>query len=161
MPLWLKWVLTVLSFAAVGATAVILLNRAGATNPSEAEQPAAVAQADREGQIVTRQDQAVHRIRLSRSLHPRAGLERAILLDMRTLVARHDLAGPAKRVGCRALARWRPDRRRFRCHALAGGFSYPFAGVADLSTRQLSWCKDDSTSVDPSLQVPLSPACTS
>ncbi len=104
-------------------------------------------------------DQALHRTALTRSLTPAQALERAILADMRTRVAHHDVNGPVQRVRCSRLARRRQYRLPFRCLALTGGFAYPFAGLVDLRTSELVWCTDDSTAVDPGLQVPLNPAC--
>src|SRR5712691_8347203 len=146
LPLWLKWVLTLFVFAALSVAALIFLHRSGEANLPAAEPDAAESQANHLGQVVTKQDQAVHRAELSRAFAPRLALEHAIRADVHTLVAQHDIAGPVQHVTCQGVSRRRPHRLPFRCQALAGGFNYPFAGVADLTARELSWCKDDSTS---------------
>lgn len=161
VPLWLKYVLTLAVFVPLSVAAVIYIHGPGAPDTPGSENPAAAAQADHLGRIVSQQDQAVHRATLSPSLAPKVALQRAILVDVRMRIAGHDIAGPAGRVSCDPLAHIHAGRLPFRCRALAGGFSYPFAGVVDARTRQLTWCKNDNTSVDPALRVPLSSACTS
>ena len=160
-PLWLKWVLSVTFFAGLLVALVIYVHGAGDRGPGSAENPAAEARANRLGQIVTAQDQAVHQMPLARSLGPARALEDAILIDMRARIMRHDVNGPVQQVRCSQNVRRRTNRLSFRCQALTGGFAYPFAGIVDLRTRELVWCKDDSSSVDPGLQVPLNAACRS
>ena len=161
MPLWLKWVLTLLTFAVLSAAVVIFVSRANNSEKSYSESPTAAAQANQAGEAVSARDQAPHQTRLSQSRGTHSALERAIAADMRTRVAQHDVTGPVQRVSCTPVAPRRPGRRPFRCQALVGGFSYPFVGVADLRARELVWCKDDRASYDPSVEAPLSPACTS
>jgi hypothetical protein len=161
LPLWLKWVLSLLVAGGFLAALVIFVSR----NPTgdqgaPTESPAAAVQANRDGRIVSAQDQAPRQARLASLVGAKADLEHAILLDMRHRVARHDLGGPLQRVTCGALASRGRRRLRFRCRALAGGFSYPFVGVADLRARELTWCKDDTVAVDQPLRVPLSARCT-
>ena len=161
MPLWLRWFLSLTAAVGVVTALVIVVGRnplgdQGATTPSAA----GAAVANREGQIVTAQDQAPHHAVLPQSLPARVALERAIAADMRNLVATNDLAGPVQAVTCKQLASRNATSVAFRCDARADNFSYPFAGVADLSTHKLTWCKNDSVAVDPGLQVPLNRACT-
>lgn len=162
MPLWLKWVLSLL--VAVGLITALVVyvgsNPLGDQSTNPALNPPAAAQANREGQIVTAQDQLPHHAALPRSLAPRVALERAIAAVMRTRAATAELAGPVQRVTCTQLAPRKATSLVFRCHALAGGSSYPSDGVVDLSTRELTWCRDDRLLVDPGLRVPLSAACT-
>jgi len=159
VPLWLKWVLSVLVFGAMLVALVVFVRDSGGAGPA-AENPAAEAQANRLGQIVTRQDQAVHRAVLPATVPTAIALERAILADVRARAATGDIGGPVERVRCAPVSRHAPGRQSFRCTARAGGFDYPFVGVADARARELVWCKDDRTTVDPGLQVPLNPACT-
>jgi len=161
MPLWLRWVLTLAAFAALTVAVVILVSRDNGGDQKYSESPAAEAQANAAGQAVSAKDQAAHQAPFPRSLAARAALESAIRLDMRTRVARHDLSGPVQHAACSPLTRKSPDRLPFRCHAIVGGFAYPFVGVADLRTHVLIWCKDDRASYDPSVEAPLSPACVS
>ena len=161
LPLWLRWFLSLTVAAGLVIALVIFVGR----NPrgdqgATAQNVAGAAEANREGQIVTAQDQAPHQAVLPQSLPASVALERAIAADMRNRVATHDLAGPVRAVTCKQLASRNATSLSFRCGALAGNFSYPFAGVADLSTHKLTWCKNDSLAVDPGLQVPLSRACT-
>jgi len=159
VPLWLKWVLSVLVFGAMLVALVVFVRDSGGTGPA-AENPAAVAQANRLGQIVIRQDQAVHRAVLPATVPPAIALERAILVDMRARAATGDISGPVELVRCAPVARHAPGRLPFHCLARAAGFDYPLVGVVNLRARRLTWCKDDRTTVDPGLQVPLDPACT-
>jgi len=158
VPLWLKWVLSLLVFGGMLVALVVVVRGSGPTPTTE--NPAAEAQANRLGQIVTAQDQAIHRAALPAAVPPGKALERAILADMRGRVSRHDINGPVERVRCAPITRHAAGRLPFRCTARAAGFDYPFAGVVDPRARELVWCKDDRTTVDPGLEVPLNPACT-
>lgn len=159
VPLWLKWVLSLLVFGGMLVALVVVVRGSG--NPAlPTESPAGEAQANRLGQIVTAQDQAVHRAALPGAVAPAKALERAILADMRTRVAKADISGPVERVRCAGVPRHASGRLSFRCTARAGGFDYPFVGVVNTRSRELVWCKDDRTTVDPGLEVPLNPACT-
>lgn len=159
-PLWLRWLLSVLLFGGMFVALVAVVSNSGNAARPAAESPRSEAQANRLGQIVTAQDQSPHRAALPRSIPPVIALERAITSDMRERVTTHDIDGPVQRVRCTPTASRSTGRLAFRCVARAGGFDYPFDGVADRRAGQLVWCKNDSVSVDAGLQVPISPACT-
>lgn len=159
LPLWLRWVLSTVVFGGLLVALVIVVSNSGSAMTA-VESPASAAQANRLGQKVTAQDQSPHHAVLPASIPPGIALQRAILSDMRTLVSSNDLRGPVGRVSCTPAKRHAPGRLPFHCIARAGGFNYPFDGVADTHAHKLIWCKNDRTIVDPGLEVPLNPACT-
>jgi len=159
VPLWLKWLLSVLVFGGMFVALVVFVRGSGGPTPVD-QNRGAEAQANRLGQIVTAQDQASHRAALPTAAPPATALGHAILADMRARVASHDISGPVERVRCIPVTRHAAGRLPFHCTARAAGFDYPFVGMVDIRARELIWCKDDRTTVDPGLQVPLNPTCT-
>jgi pyruvate/2-oxoglutarate dehydrogenase complex dihydrolipoamide acyltransferase (E2) component len=180
-PLRLRWVLTLtVAASAVVAVVIVVHNQNNANQPvdqdpaafSQAsaegvgatvppESPAAGANANAEGQAVSAQDQAPHEASLASARSLRLALERAIMVDLRSLAATDDVTGPAQSVTCDAGVRQPSGHLAFRCRALAGGTDYAFVGVAEPAARKLIWCKDDSAIYDAEVEAPISPACTS
>lgn len=153
-PLWLRWVLTLLTFGAIAIIAALVLRGPGNSPQGDA---AALLRANRAARLVVTQDQAPHSSALARGVAPSIALERAIAADIRGRVRRHQLGGPAQGVRCAAIRAGRVARPPFRCTAGAGGIGYPYVGVVDLRARRLTWCKFDPA--PPDQVVPLSPRC--
>lgn len=156
MPLWLRWVLTVLGFAALTVAAVVVVRGSGGNGG--AAQRSAQARADRLGRIVLASDQAPRGASLSGRQAPRLALERVIVADMRQRIRRSELSGPLQGVRCQRAARSPDGRRAFRCTVRAGGVPYPFLGVVDLRGRRVTWCKHDPGPTAAS-EIPVSPRC--
>lgn len=155
LPLWLKYALTACVFVPLAvATGIYIHNQTNAPPPQAPPLPS--AQTTRG---VMERDQAVHHAADPSSLTPAVGLERAILADVRTRIARHEISGHARKVSCVRLAHKSAGRLAFSCHAFVGDLSYAFRGVVDLATRTLTWCKDDNISAAGSIRVPLNAAC--
>lgn len=156
LPLWARWALTLLAFGTLSIAAVIAVK--GSNESSQEQQAAALIEASRAARKVVIRDQAPRSSALPGGVSPGTGLERAIGADVRSRVRRDELEGPAQGVRCAQAKPERASRRPFRCTARAGGFGYPFRGVADLRARRLTWCKFDP--VPPGqAPVPLSAKC--
>jgi hypothetical protein len=155
-PLWLRWVLTVIGFAALTISVVIAIH--SSNKGSTAADDQAAREADREGRILVAQDQAPHTRKFDRALTPQRALERAIAADMQARIRHHELSGPLKRERCTPTAQQRATRRALRCSVQAGDVSYPFLGVVDLRARHITWCKRDPPPT-PTLDIPVSRRC--
>lgn len=155
LPLWLRWVLTLLVF---GALAVVGLSAVQGGGGSAQDEAAAPLEANRAARTVIVRDQAPRSAALPAGVAPKLALERAIRADVRGRVRRDRLTGPAQSVRCSPAPPAPPGRRPFRCGAKADGIRYPFRGVVDLRTGRMTWCKFDPV---PSgeVPVPLSPRC--
>ena len=82
-PLWARWLLTILGFAALAVAIVIAIHAVNDSGASPSERSAAL-EADRESQIVIAEDQAPHASPLLRSGAPtQVALQRAIGTDMK------------------------------------------------------------------------------
>lgn len=158
-PLWARWLLTLLGFCALALTIWIVLRSINDAGPSQSER-AAEAEANREGQVIVEADQAPHSATLHSSGGARLQLQLAIGADLRGRIRQGSLSGPVQSVHCLAAGPARSGREPFRCSALAAGVSYPFLGVIDRRSGQLTWCKVDPPPVAKGPQeVTVSPRC--
>ncbi len=160
LPLGLRWVLTILVFASLIATAVIVNNSGGSGKASpEGAEAAALAEARHESEIVIAQDQAPHTAPLAPRTSPRPALEQAIAADVRERIRRSQLTGPLQSVHCTPAGAPRAGRRAYACTVRSAGIEYRFDGVISAPRRQLTWCKVDPPPEGEASEVALSPLC--
>ena len=158
-PLWARWLLTILAFAALTVAIVIAIHAVNDSGASASERSAAL-EANREGRIALEEDQAPHTSGLGAGTPMRVALQRAIAIDMRNLIRHGALTGPLQGVSCSPAGHRHSERQAFDCTARAAAIAYPFLGVADERARQLTWCKFDPSPVSNGPQeVPVSPRC--
>jgi hypothetical protein len=157
LPLWARWIASLLLFGAVGAGLVAMTRDGDALYSRD---PAAETEANRLARMVVAEDQKPQTAAWRRGTHARAQLERAITADVRGRVRRGQLGGRPRRVRCGIGGPPRRGRLRFSCTALVDSITYPFAGVADRRTRRLTWCKRNPAP-DPAAEIPLDRRCTS
>ncbi len=157
LPLWARFGLAGVIAVALLVALVVYVNHHN-TNSPPSTNPAGEVSANRESEILVAQDQAPHVVRLAPGLRAQAALTRAIRADMAKRISTGALEGPLQRVQCHPTGPARGTRRAFGCNVLAGSVGYPFLGVADLRTRQVTYCKRDPPPA-PSDNVPVSPRC--
>jgi hypothetical protein len=163
LPLWARWLLTLLAYAVVIVAIVLvvrLANSAGSSSEASQSEAAAETEANRVGQVAIREDEAPHSVPLHSTASPRSALELAIAADVRGRIADGQLTGPLQSVRCKPAGAPQAARRPFSCTVTSAGIAYPFLGVADERTLQLTWCKvDPPPAADAPLEVPVSPRC--
>jgi hypothetical protein len=148
----------------VAVTILIVIVRFVSTHnndqPAQANNPAALAQANAVGEIIVRQDQAPHVARLRAGVTPAAAVDATVRAFVAAQVARGIVDGPVRRSACIALKR-HGDRQAqpFRCAVIAGGVGYPFLAVVDVRAKRITYCKQDAPPV-PSETIPVSRRCT-
>jgi hypothetical protein len=157
LPLWARFALAALIALSLVVALVLYVDRHN-TNSPPSTNPAAEVSANHEAEILVAQDQAPHVVRLAPGLHAQAALTHAVRADMHGRISRGALEGPLQRARCQPTGPARGSRRAFSCNVLAGSVGYPFEGVVDLSTRQVTYCKRDPPPA-PSDNVPVSPRC--
>ncbi len=156
-PLWARWLLSLLGFAAlIAVISVAVRGQGGSSQPDRS----AEVEADREGQIVIAQDQAAHSAALRSGIPARIALELAITADVRDRIRNGQLAGNLQSVRCERARSTLAGRRAYRCTARVANIAYPFLGVADEHARELTWCKRDPAPASNAPQaVPVTPHC--
>lgn len=160
LPLWARWLLTILVFALAAAAIVIVVHDVNTGNGAIRSEADAEAEADREGQVAIRQDEAPHVASLGAGANAQAALEHAIAADARGRIAHGQITGPLQRVHCAAAGRAHAGRRPFSCTVHSAGIAYPYMAVADERTKQLAWCKvDPPPTPGAPLEVPVSASC--
>jgi hypothetical protein len=162
LPLWARWLLTILAYAGAIVAIALVVRSANSASDSKASQSEAEAeaQANRVGQVAIREDEAPHSSVLRFAASPQSALERAITGDVRGRIAHGQLTGPLQRVRCKPAGTPQAARRPFRCTVTSAGIAYPFLGVADQRTLQLTWCKvDPPPAANAPLEVPVSSRC--
>ncbi len=117
--------------------------------------PAAVAEQNREAEIVIAQDQRPHVVRVGAGARASTALQRAIAADMNRRIAFGTVPGSLQRVACSPAG---PGARVvFHCAAFVSDVRYLYVGV--LARRQLVYCRRELPPV-PGQDVPLSPRCS-
>jgi hypothetical protein len=158
LPLWSRWLLTVIAFAVL-IVAIGILARSGGSSSREVP-PSTEVEANREGAAVISVDQAPHSMPLGSSAPENVALERAIAGDVRKRVAHQQLTGPFQDVSCSPSGHPVAGRRPFACTVISAGISYPFVGVVDTRAQTLTWCKrDPPLAGNAPLDVPVSARC--
>jgi hypothetical protein len=157
-PIWARWALGTVLAAAVLATIVIAVERAGPeVNTSEAS---AEAEVNRVSDIAITEDQAPRSASLPSGSAPASALERAIAADVRHRIADAQLTGPLQGIACKAAGAGRAGRDPYSCTVHSAGISYPFDAVVDVRGRLLTWCKIDPPPVAGAApEIPVSASC--
>jgi len=159
LPLWLRWLLTIAFYAAL-VVAVVLAVRGGGGSSESASEARAETEANRVGRVAVSEDEAPHSARAGAGEGARAALAGAIAADVRARIRRGALTGPLQSVRCTAPRRPRDGRREMRCTVRSAGISYPFVGVLEQRSGELTWCKIDPPPVPGApLEVPVSRRC--
>jgi hypothetical protein len=163
MPLWSRWLATLLVYAFVIVAIVIVVrsaNGSGGSSGASAAEAQALAEANREGRIAIAEDEAPHTAVLASGADVQLALEHAIAADVRARVAHGQLTGPLQSVRCLAVGPSRGGRRELHCEVRSADIDYPFVGVADARALRLTWCKVDPPPAGSGpLEVPVSPRC--
>jgi hypothetical protein len=163
LPLATRWLLTIIVYAAVVAAIVLVVrsaNSGGGASAASRSEAAATAEANREGRIAIAEDEAPHSAKLSVGLAPQRGLERAVAVDVRARIAHGELTGPLQSVSCKPAGAVRGGRQPLECSVRSAGIVYPFVGVLDRPTDELTWCKEDPPpTAGAPLEVPVSARC--
>lgn len=154
--MWAKFAAS-LSTGAILVVLLVVFVGANTADKPALQDPQARREVLRQANILTAQDQAPHTATLAPREAPNAGLERAVSGEMNQLIAHSQIDGPVTRTSCDAAG---PNRTRltFRCDSLAAGVKYPFLGVVDPSTREITYCKSDPPPI-PSGAIPVSSRC--
>jgi hypothetical protein len=155
-PMWARWVLSLAVAAALLTALIIFVDRHNSNGPAS-QNPKAVAQANREAEIVVAQDQAPHVVVLNSASDPRAAFVAAVRADMSGRINRGTIDGTLQRVTC-ARAGQRAGTLAYDCTAVVADVNYPYLGVIDLAARRLTYCKRDEPPV-PSQNIPVSSRC--
>lgn len=156
-PLWARWVLS-LGVGLILLVALVVFVEHNNSNSEGSQNPAAVARANREAQVVVGQDQAPHVGAVAPGQAPRSALAHAVGGAMRAMIAVGTIDGPLQRTGCTPTGHRHGDLT-FKCTAVAAHVSYPFLGVVNATAHRLVYCKRDQPPV-PSMDVPVSRRCT-
>jgi hypothetical protein len=155
-PMWARWVLS-FAVAAIALVALIVFVDRHNTNGPASQNPKAVAEANREAEVVVSQDQAPHVIALRSASDVRAAFTRAVRNDMNERIDKGIIGGTLQRVTCTRHG-GRGGMQAFDCTAVVADVNYPYVGVVDLPARRLTYCKRDVPPV-PSQNIPVSPRC--
>lgn len=160
-PLWARWLLTVLAFAALLVILLVVNSSAGGGGGGSAKsERSAEVEANRESQIVIAEDEAPHSARLGLGDQPRRALVRAVTADAAGRIRHGELTGPLQGVHCVAAGHSRAGRSPYSCTVRAAEVEYPFVAVVDRRSRWLTWCKVDPPPTNSSqLEVPVSSRC--
>jgi hypothetical protein len=163
LPLRTRWLITLVGYALVIAAIALVVrgvNGGGGSGGPSASEAAAVAEANRVGRIAITQDEAPHSSSLAPGVPAQVALEHAVGADVRERIAHGQLTGPLQSVSCELSGPAHAGGRQLTCTVRSAGLSYPFVGVADARTRELTWCKVDPPPVaNAPLEVPVSPRC--
>lgn len=153
---WVRWVLP---FAVAIALMIGLIAFVNAHNTDSlaVQSPAQAARVEREGAIVTAQDQAPHVLSITGHGSAQAAMVHAVHTEMLVLIDNGTASGPLQRITCRPAGR-RGTLIGFHCTALAVGTGYRFVGVVDPARHQLIYCKHDEPPV-PGEDIPVSRRC--
>jgi hypothetical protein len=156
----LRWVLSI----AAGVTILVLIVRFVSSNstsgPGAPINPAAVAEANRESEILVREDEAPHVVRLKPGTAPSSALNATVRAYVASLIAHQIVIGPIGRSACIPLAHHGGRAPLpFRCAVIAGGVGYPFLAAVDVRARRITYCKQDPPPI-PSENIPVSRRCT-
>lgn len=155
--MWARFVLSFGVAAALLLGLVLYVNHHN-TDTLAPQNPAALARANREAEIVVAQDQAPHQIRLRSTANSRAAFAHAVRADMTARISRGIISGTLQRVTCTRHGSG-AGTLGFSCNAVVAGVNYAYVGVIHIAARQLVYCKRDAPPV-PSQDVPVSRRCT-
>lgn len=162
-PGWRTWVLALGGAAVFIVALIVFVNRENQTanQPAGVSSQAAVAEQNREARIIVGRDQAPHVVALTGHVAAGSALRTAVIGYMKRQIASGSIDGPVMRSGCTPTpsAGSSSTRLAFRCNVEAASVNYPFLGVVDTASKQVTYCKRDAPPV-PSMNIPVSPRCT-
>lgn len=159
LPLWVQFGLS-FGIAAVVIVAVVLyVHHAGNSTNQEAPVTSAkaVKEENREANILVRQDQTPHLVKLAANVSAPDGLRSAVLKYMQHQIQIGVISGPISKSSCVPRG-GSSSRQALRCDVTAANVTYPFYGVVEPATGQITYCKKDAPPI-PSMNVPLSARC--
>jgi hypothetical protein len=154
--MWVKWVAS-LTVGAILLVALILFVEHNNGNGEAAQNPGAVARANRESEILVAADQAPHVYRIEGRQSSRGAIAKGVRIEMTELINRGTIAGTLASIRC-GRDGGTSTRQAFRCTAVVAGVNYPFLGVVDRRGTRLTLCKRDEPPL-PSMNIPVSPRC--
>jgi hypothetical protein len=167
LPVWLQWALPFGIAAAVVIALVLYVEHqtndvspiAGVTSKS------ALVEENREDTDLVRQQQAPHVAKLAQGLAPSAALQAAVVGYMHYEVNHRVMAGPVQSSSCHAVGSGSGSggasaaRLVMHCDVKAASVTYPFYGVVQPATKQITYCQRIAPPI-PSLNIPVSKRCT-
>lgn len=120
---------------------------------------AAIVEQNREDEVIVRDQQAPHVVKLQPGQPAAAGMRAAVVRYMNVQIAHGAIDGPIRSSWCHLLAGGTETRQLLRCGVSASGVTYPFDGVAQPGAGVATFCQRVSPPV-PSMNVPISKRCT-
>lgn len=153
---WVRWVLPFGVAVALMAGLIAFVDAHNNDNLA-VQSPAQAARVEREGAIVTAQDQVPHVLHVAVHGSAKAAMVRAVHTEMMRLIDNGTASGPLQRTTCQA-AGHHGGVVGFHCTAVAVGTGYRFEGVVDAAHDQLIFCKHDEPPV-PGEDIPVSRRC--
>lgn len=162
LPLWARWLLTLLAYAvAVGVVVLVVRGATSESSSNSRSERIAAVEANEVGKVAVAEDQAAHSAPLAGRAATAPALEAAIAADVRRRIGHGELTGPMQSVHCFPLGPRRQGIRAFRCAVRSAGIAYEFRAIANFTSRRLTWCKvDHAPEGDAALEVPLPSGCT-
>jgi hypothetical protein len=164
-PGWRQWALALGGAAAFLVALIVFVNREDSTanRPAGNSGAASIAEQNREARIIVETDQAPHTVALTRLPGGRVvagqAIRGAVVGYMKRQIAAGSIGGPLMRSACTRADGSTPSLIAFHCRVIAANVAYPFLGVVDTSSRQVTYCKRDAPPV-PSMNIPVSRRCT-
>lgn len=160
LPLWVQFGLTFGVAGALIVAVVLYVHHVGNSTNQEAPVTSAkaVKEENREANILVRQDQAPHVAKLAANVSAADGLRTAVLKYMQHQVQIGVISGPISKSSCVPRTGGSSTRQALSCDVTAANVTYPFFGVVEPATRQITYCKKDAPPI-PSMNVPISARC--
>jgi hypothetical protein len=160
LPRWTQFAITFGAAAIVIVAVVLYVHHAGNDTSQEAPVTSqkAVKEENREANILVRQDQTPHVTTLATGQSAAAGLRSAVVAYMRHQITLGVISGPLSKTSCVTRGGSTSARTALRCSATAASVTYPFYGVVQAPSGQITYCKKDQAPV-PGMNVPLSAKC--
>jgi hypothetical protein len=156
LPLWGRWVLSLCVGVALIVALILFVNAHNVDRPT-ADNTKVTAESNREARALIAEDQAPRVSPLKPRTAPALAITTVVTAYMRRMIGAGTIPGPLTRTHCSAAGASGRARRGFRCAAVAASVRYPFLGVVDQATRQVTYCKHDP--LGPAGPVPVSPRC--
>ena len=155
-----KMVLSLGVVAALIAALVIFVEHTTNDTPSEAQvsNPKAVAEENREAEIVVGQDQRPHVAKLVAGAKPGTALKDEVTDYIHRQLSKGLINGTLMHSECSRTG-GTASRQLWRCSVDVANVRYPFDGVVEPAARRIIYCKRDPPPV-PTMNIPVSPRCT-
>jgi hypothetical protein len=156
VPLRVQWAIALLTAAIVVAALIIFVDHNNSNSDAKGNAHA-LARENAEAQILIGQLQAPQTARIAAGQSAAAAAVVAVRRTMRQRIATGNVAGTFQHITCQRSGT-RGSRHAVSCTATAGNVKYPYLGVADLTTKTLTYCWRDIPPL-PSERIPVSPRC--